>query len=337
MSDNTVQTACAQRKFSMLFNKPQNSYEPISPYPEFTSAQINMRRKVEILKYAKQGSNTRKINQREKLSQIFKGNYRGNTIVCSEDHLIPVKTSSSNIPGPIIELVEDKSVPLYNYLPNRFANALQISEDNDEWSLFVNSNTIAQSGLDILTVISTLLIRKAIKQEIYTYTYISPVVINIEGTGMDLNTDTLLININLNNISTKILYGNDEIGYNPSITSIDTNDIQLLLQPDPSITSDTYDFSANLYLGYMTISNIYLNTSPGFSFTFNLTYNASKELDFTNIDTTSVSIDSTNVLSNITVSLITNVNDNFNIENATNCVINTPSSSKEKIVNFSGI
>ena len=339
MSDNTVQNACSQRKFSLLFNKPPNRFEPISPYPEFTSAQINMRRKIEILKYSKQGSNTRKINQKEKLSQILKGNYRGNTIVCAEDHLIPVKTSSSDVPGPIIELVEDKNVPLYNYLPNRFANATHVQTDNEEWTFYVNSNTFALSGLDRFTVISTLLIRKAIKQEIYTYTYITPVIINIVGTGLDLNTDTLLININLNNMSTKILYGSDEIAYNPSITTIDTTDVQVLLKPNPLITIGTYNFSANLYLGYMTISNIYLNTSPGFSFIFNSTYNASKELDFTNIDTTSVSIDSTTVLTNIIVSLVSNVNDDFNtIENATiNCIINTPPSTKEKTVSFSGI
>jgi hypothetical protein len=339
MSDNSLQNACSQRKFSLLYNKPPTRYEPISPYPEFTSAQIKMKRKVEILKYAKQGTNTRKINQKEKLSQIFKGNYRGNTIVCAEDHLIPVKTSSSDVPGPIVELVEDKNVPLYNYLPNRFANALQINDNQDEWSLFVNSNVFALSGLNILTVISTLLIRKAIKQEIYVYTYVAPVLLNIVGSGLDLNTNGLIMNVNLNNISTKILYGSDEINYNPSITTLDTYDIQITLQPNPLIISGTYTFSANLYLGYMTVSNIYLNTSPGFSFTFNLTYNASKELDFTYIDTSAVSINSTTVLNNTVSSLVTNANDDFNtIENSTiNCIINTPPSTKEKTVSFYGI
>ena len=339
MSDNSLQNACSQRKFSLLYNKPPTRYEPISPYPEFTSAQIKMKRKVEILKYAKQGTNTRKINQKEKLSQIFKGNYRGNTIVCAEDHLIPVKTSSSDVPGPIVELVEDKNVPLYNYLPNRFANALQINDNQDEWSLFVNSNVFALSGLNILTVISTLLIRKAIKQEIYVYTYVAPVLLNIVGSGLDLNTNGLIMNVNLNNISTKILYGSDEINYNPSITTLDTYDIQITLQPNPLIISGTYTFSENLYLGYMTVSNIYLNTSPGFSFTFNLTYNASKELDFTYIDTSAVSINSTTVLNNTVSSLVTNANDDFNtIENSTiNCIINTPPSTKEKTVSFYGI
>jgi hypothetical protein len=197
----------------------------------------------------------------------------------------------------------------------------------------------ALSGLNILTVISTLLIRKAIKQEIYVYTYVAPVLLNIVGSGLDLNTNGLIMNVNLNNISTKILYGSDEINYNPSITTLDTYDIQITLQPNPLIISGTYTFSANLYLGYMTVSNIYLNTSPGFSFTFNLTYNASKELDFTYIDTSAVSINSTTVLNNTVSSLVTNANDDFNtIENSTiNCIINTPPSTKEKTVSFYGI
>ena len=50
MSNSTIQTACEQRKISMQFNIPPVRNELVSPYPEFTSAQLNMRRKVEVLR-----------------------------------------------------------------------------------------------------------------------------------------------------------------------------------------------------------------------------------------------------------------------------------------------
>ena len=53
-SSSTTDNACKQRKINMLFNIPPVRLEKaISPYPTYTSQQLNMRRKVEILKYKK--------------------------------------------------------------------------------------------------------------------------------------------------------------------------------------------------------------------------------------------------------------------------------------------
>ena len=50
MSNDTIKTACEQRKFNMLFNIPPVRNEIVSPYPTFTKNQLDMRRKTEILK-----------------------------------------------------------------------------------------------------------------------------------------------------------------------------------------------------------------------------------------------------------------------------------------------
>ena len=122
--------------------------------------------------------------------------------------------------------------------------------------------------------------------------------------------------------------------------SFDTTAFQITLQPNSSLTTDTYSYSASLYVGYMTISNIYLNTSPGFSYNFGITYNASKSLDYTNIDTNTISSISTNtttILTNSTFSIIANVDDTYSIPSATNCVVNTSASSSTKTISFSGV
>lgn len=340
MSNSTIQTACEQRKISMQFNIPPVRNELVSPYPEFTSAQLNMRRKVEVLKYAKQSSQSRKMTSKEQQAQILRGNYRGNTLFCPDDYKISYSSSASGVPGPYVQLVEDKSVPLYNYLPNRLVNAVEVGEDNTEWSIYVLSNVSCPAGLDKVTNISTLLIREAIKKNVYTYTYTAPIVYTIQGTSIPIDTSGVIFNIDLNNISTKIYYGSNTIANNTSAISFPTNAFQITLQPSSTITTDTYSYSASLYVGYMTISNIYLNTSPGFSYNFGITYNASKSLDYSNVSTntaTTVSTNTTTILNNSTFSVVANVNDTYTIPSATNCVVNTSASSSAKTTTFSGV
>lgn len=340
MSDSTIRNACEQRKISMQFNIPPVRNELVSPYPNFTSSQLNMRRKVEILKYAKQSTQPRRITSKEQQAQILRGNYRGNTLFCPDDYKISYSSSASGVPGPYIQLVEDKSVPLYNYLPNRLANAIEVREDNTEWSIYVSSNIVCPAGLDNVTNFSTFLIRDAIKKDIYTYTYIAPIVYNLQGISIPIDTSGVILKIDLNSISTQIYYGANEIANNTSATSFANNSFQITLQPSSSITTDTYNYSASVYVGYMTISNIYLNTSPGFSYNFGITYNASKSIDYTNVSTnvsTTVSTDTTTILNNTTFSVVANVNDTYTIPSATNCVINTSASSSVKTTTFSGV
>ena len=340
MSDDSIKNACEQRKFSLLYNIPLVRNELISPYPQYTSAQLNMRRKVEVLKYAKQSTQSRSLTKKEKQAQILRGKYRGNTLFCQTDYTIPYSTSASDVPGPIIDLVEDKTVPLHNYLPNRFANATEVTENQEEWSLYTQSNVTCTSGLDNITNIATLLIRRAIKQDTYTYVYIYPIVFTITGIDIPIDTAGIIINIDINNISSKIYYGDNEIAENTTVTTFDTNGFSITLEPDSNITDDTYNYSASLFVGYMTMSNMYLNTSAGFSYNIGITYNASESIDYSQIaeDTSlDISTDTTTILSNTSFSLTSNVEDDYNIASASNCTINTSESFVDKITTFTGV
>ena len=125
---------------------PRVELQP-SPYGQYTKYQLDMRRKAEILKYKsnKQNSKTNNLTKAQIFVNVVKGyNNMGQStvnkiskgeITCPNDDLIPTPTSSSDIPGPIIYLINDETVPLYNYVTNPDAynlrtDALQNTNEN---------------------------------------------------------------------------------------------------------------------------------------------------------------------------------------------------------------
>ena len=122
-SNNTntqLAEACAVRANAMLNNVPPSRYTPVNPYPQFTSIQLDMRRKIEIFKYAGKGSQqstslTKKQQWSLLANNASNGTNRTNQYNCSKDRLIPTLSSACNVPGPIITLTYDPNVILYNY------------------------------------------------------------------------------------------------------------------------------------------------------------------------------------------------------------------------------
>jgi len=149
MTSNIIFQICQQKKKKIIYNIPPTRQEIVSsPYEiGFTKTQLDMRRKVEILKYSSnlQSTQTNNLTKKEKFALLMKGNYRqlpnlNNT--CLNDDLIPTPTSSSDIPGPIINIYYDKDVPLYNFMNDINTRSYSsIQKDIDEpWSIYDNSN-----------------------------------------------------------------------------------------------------------------------------------------------------------------------------------------------------
>jgi hypothetical protein len=125
-----VRSVLAQRRQLALYNVPLPRLTLTSPYPQFTKMQLDMRRKIEILKHSNNASNTKTNNltKKQNWSLLVQGktqNYSQNAVnasptvtTCPLDALIPTLTSSSDVPGPIMVLQYDPSVPLYNYITN---------------------------------------------------------------------------------------------------------------------------------------------------------------------------------------------------------------------------
>ena len=110
-------------------------FEMTSPYVRdssgnliYTPKQLDMRRKAEILKYVKPNNGNVRKNKFSQLAML--SNKNKNKIRCPHDNR-PRPTSSSDVPGKIINLHEDPNVPLYKYFPvNQQFNFQNIKYDD---------------------------------------------------------------------------------------------------------------------------------------------------------------------------------------------------------------
>ena len=355
----TVADTLKQRREYLLGRTPFVRNEIVSPYPTFTKLQLDMRRKVEVLKYKKNSTQARNLTAKEKQAQILRGNYRGNVLYCADDKNIPVKTSSSDVPGPIITLQEDPTVPLYNYITNQFSPAVSFTESDEKWSLSILPNvTVADSTTtdadstttdadstttDADTIIATLLVKDAIDNTTYYYTYSTPYVLTIEGNNIPIDASGETISITINNPRIKVLYQSSELANSESntnsnfVTSIENTSVEVKLEPDSSNTN-TFSYSAQIYLGTITLSNISVDTYPGISYNFALEYLITKQIDTDNNPVSIISSEDINTTTtNTTVNIITNL-DNYSVLASSECTITTPTeeSSTSAVISFEG-
>ena len=131
------ETNMKAKRAKALLNVPLDRIIPVSPYPTYTRFQLDMRRKVEILKYENNATNTKTNNltKKQQWSLLVNGYTKNgsqasiierelliqkneNPIPCPQDEFLPTLSSSSDVPGKVIVLQYDPSVPLYNYVSN---------------------------------------------------------------------------------------------------------------------------------------------------------------------------------------------------------------------------
>lgn len=123
---SSVNTLLMQKRSKALIYVPPSRFNLVNPYPHFTQSQLDMRRKVEILKYNgnKQNTKTNNLTKKEHLALLSRGRTNSqisqytifnNTKVCVSDLTKPTITSSCNVPGPLTYLQYNPDVPLYNY------------------------------------------------------------------------------------------------------------------------------------------------------------------------------------------------------------------------------
>ena len=320
-----------QRRKMQLLNIPPTRYTPISPYPTFTQFQLNMRRKVEILKYSASNTNSKTNNftKSERWKQLVSGNYQrrtipqydimqatdnNNVIDCSANDSIPLPTSSSGVPGPTVYLYEDPTVPLYNYNVVRSYSILD--EKNDQkWNTNPYNNIICSSGNE--TLITLLGIRSYIDKHVYSFNlqmstgiYVSG---NVNSSGYSTPLTFSISNINCN------IYYNDNLVLSPTIPYSGLSNLSV------NIGNSTINqqFNASLHVGNITIDN------------FTLPTNANMVYDIKLIFTISQPSNSSYTITNL--GAYCNLSQN-NLNVANNCVINGTQSTAPNVgFNISGV
>lgn len=269
-------TSCQQRNLQTRFNIPPirlNSQE--SPYPKHTKFQLDMRRKAEILKYSsnKQSTQTNNLTKAEKWAKLMsqrsvKNNQQlldsfNSGYACPKDRMIMTPTSSCDVPGTVMYLFDDETVPLYNYVKNVDSYAL-LPQSNDTIPYTINgdSNVHFING-DTNTI--SYIISRTPKDSIYNINITTPMNLQINYPLTNAN-----IYFNLNSIYASVFYAKNLV-CTKYLTSngnsnIDINQIQTFFTSQSSVNS-----SVILYLGYFSINNLLLNMYPGYAYEIKLT------------------------------------------------------------------
>jgi len=329
-----------QRRYNQINNIPPVRFTPLNPYVanaqgvSYTQAQLNMRRKTEILKYNKNSTQGPRQTKVERFALLTRGNYRASRLSCPTAKNIPVLSSAAGVPGPPIYLVEDPSVPLYNYNKDTNAYAEEVVDDTQGWSFMVEPNKLCQSN-NATTTFATLNIREPISQPYTAFTLITPVIFKIVGSDVDKVpigdgagtpiTATVLVT----DLQFQPYYNDSPINNNIQLnTQFDTTSTSITITPGYTGTgaATTYDYSCDKYVGLLKIENIILSTEPGFVYQFKLNYN--------------VTLTGGDILTRqrTTFGMYLNVNSTYDILEPVNClpIDNTPSTSDKK-VSFSGV
>ena len=301
----SCETNDLNRRNGLFFNIPPPRYTPQNPYVDgnITKAQLDMRRKAEILKYNK-NSNGR-ITKTQAWAQVVNGTYQRRTyssaylnavannidVSCSN---IITYTTGAGIPGPAIPLYLDPNVPLYNYNTQQSGLGIINSEEIEMWRTKYDTNLLSNTP-----VIYTINIRPPIDNTRYNYTVKTSVGIYLNGRVSNSGVQ-FTNNIIINASSVKVLYGYTEIN---------------LAQPpiilfEPGFKTDisgnipgTGSYAGAFYLGNIIISNILLSTAAR---------NTYDIIIAPIITTTLVGISTADLSNNITAILNTNLIDYSN-------------------------
>lgn len=329
-----IPSICEQRRQLALMNQPPTRLELQFPPPGFTTSQLDMRRKTEILQYnaAKTNTKTNNLTKAQKftllannntsqgLSQRFLQTADPAIPVCPYDISIPTPTTSCDVPGPLMYLVYDPSVPLYNYATNTDAFAILNKEIIDIWTLSSSTDTVFPNGVSqtLLFVSFTSLADKGN----YLFSLVTPVSIYMSATSTG-NMASNIADFSISAVQFGIYYSGQLVTPVTSpIISYSFTDLSL------NTNSTSGSFYAVQYVGMLNISNIPLSVSPGMVYEFRLTFTINYDINKT-----------TPYMNNLLTGTYCNITDE-NINRFNHCIVgsspsNEPISTQDfTIVNY---
>ena len=334
-----LQSAMDQRRQRFLFNVPQPRLTlESSPYIANTKAQIDMRRKIEILSYSGVKSGSGKIGLTKRaawtalaksgrsagLSQMAIQDYVSAGAICPANKLLPTLTTACDVPGPPMILQLDPSVPLYGYATDTvrtFAtqiivdyNLFRLDTKNEIDFLAQISNYLA---IDALTSaqsreesVGSILMNPRGASEISAFSLSFPLAVWLAGVQSAEYASTLSSSALVIRTTSVVL----NIYYNTTLIKSVIAEISSLIAPSMTISSFDQGFYGIQYIGMVSVPTFYLNTQAGDVFTLRATIEYSYNLDAS----TQLFLLQTGVFANVSPS---------NITNAHNCAFSTNSPS----------
>ncbi len=283
-NNDAITRVCAEvinRRKSLVFNIPPTRYNPVNPYAlGYTQAQLDMRRKAEVLQYNKTSNG--KITSKKKWVNVVNGKEQrrkfssyvlkqiadGTAEPCPNDLYIPTLTTASDVPGPPMYLYYDPTIPLYNYNSQQNSYGTENTTTNINWLLAYDTDIVNNSSR-----ILTMNIQRGIEQSSYTYSITTSIALQVAGSNTSSNVSDVsgVFNVAIprQNISLQVTYGNLPVATTPTITY----EPGFLTDVSGKVfTNKPGTFGGTIYMGNITFSGILLNTVPGYTYDFDITY-----------------------------------------------------------------
>jgi len=203
---------------------------------------------------------------------------------CGANLLTP--TSSSGVPGPVMNLYFDDNVPLYNYSTNNRNYAIINPNNPNMWNAFTTTDISFNDN--IITTLFNLVINNSIKNNSYVYSINTPISLYFQGTllpGANSSYINLTNNtVKIQNITMSVFYNNQQIVFDADaneapifspLTNFETIGFDVSMTPYNSYGG----FQGKIYMGMLNVSNIYLSTQPGYVYDVKLTFTMASALN----------------------------------------------------------
>lgn len=316
MTTPTCQSLIQNQRILQIQNPPTR-YNPPNPYLSgYKQFQLNMRRKAEILRYdpIRQPGQTNSLTKSQRWAQVVSGKFQtqsytkirqsdGTTTIngipvnpnaqyiplnCPDNKVnVPTPTSASNVPGPVIQLYNDGTTPIYMLaskkdpyaIPNPTNPTVYYSQSYNN----VSSTYVSVSGSPYFEnytspkTFASLYVVNPINDTM-TFSMSLPISIYVGGsvkyawTGYS-GSSASTVTVNITGITLSALYGSTIYTISPTHTfQYYMGDVSFNILP----TNTT--FFASSSIGQLKIANIQLPTIAGYIFDFQLAFKVSVRL-----------------------------------------------------------
>ena len=249
---------------------------------------------------------------------------KGNIPNCNTD-MIPVPTTSSDVPGKAINLIRDVSIPIYNY-NNPITYGIINPANISNYNYIINKNILFNNNVE--NTLFSLNILDNNHNYRNSFSFEVPVSMSFQNnTIANLNSPNISqdiinkfkdIHITLTNVLMNVYYNNSIIFSNTLTNFSSSIDVSL----NNSITTA---FSGNIYIGMITFPDILVYTQPGYVYDIKLTCKIDDNINSIISNNTTLAEYSNQITINKTLIF----NSSYVNKDANGCIINTPPSSNE--------
>ena len=278
-------------RYNNLANNPYNLLDISNPNQYYTQYQLDMRRKVEILKYSsnRMSTQTNSLTKAQKYAQLVTGSYQQRTYTQSyinkiiEDisngislpicPVVPTPSTSCDVPGPAISLIEDENVPLYNLtkdINNAAFGIINQPAISNKWN-YTRVSNIPLIDKSFVTITSIYILNTEFNSDVFSISV--PLSANISASTINNNLYTYHSDLSFSIINARV-----NVFYSYSdVTLIETpvfllNSYSLPSSPVNTAINIVNDISMNvtISLGTLEIENLYLFTQTGYIYDIQL-------------------------------------------------------------------